>query len=266
MKLETFFTSIADKTRELLGITDKIKPKNFVNKLTEIFNAGKKSAYDEFWDNYQQNGNRRDYYCAFSGNGWTTDNFKPKYDIVITGEGNSNIYFFDRNRVSGSLKQILKNQGVELKFEKLVNAYNVVRLFYNNSGITELPTIDFSSLTSGSTSTYAISWLSALETVEKFVFPNSSAVTMFLFNNCKNLKNITFEGTCLNSFNFNTNGAVSADSIKNLFEHLDTTATTTNRTITLNNKTKTAYTQVYNDWDTKVAYYSTNGNWTFSIV
>ena len=52
MKLETFFTSIADKMRELLGTVEKIKPKNFVNKLTEIFNTGKKSAYDEFWDAY----------------------------------------------------------------------------------------------------------------------------------------------------------------------------------------------------------------------
>lgn len=266
MKLESFFTSIANKMRELLGTTDKIKPKNFVNKLTEIFNAGKKSAYDAFWDNYQQNGNRRDYYCAFSGKGWTTDNFKPKYDIIIDGSSDSNIYFFDRNLVSGSLKQILKNQGVELKLQNLGNAYKVVRLFYNNSGITELPTIDFSSITTGSLSSYTISWLSGLQTVEKFIFPNSSSVTLTLFGHCSKLTNIVFEGTCLNSFNFDTNGAVSADSIKNLFEHLDTTATTTNRTITLNKKTKTAYTQVYNDWDTKVAYYSTNGNWTFSIV
>ena len=78
MKLETFFTSIADKMRELLDTIEKIKPKNFVNKLTEIFNAGKKTAYDEFWDNYQQNCNRLDYGRAFSGAGWNNITFKPK--------------------------------------------------------------------------------------------------------------------------------------------------------------------------------------------
>lgn len=42
--------------------------------------AGKKTAYDEFWDAFQQNGKRRDYRGAF-GSGWTNDLFKPKYPI-----------------------------------------------------------------------------------------------------------------------------------------------------------------------------------------
>ena len=280
MKLETFFTSIADKVRELLGITDKIKPKNFVNKLTEIFNAGKKSAYDEFWDKYQQNGNRTDYYCAFSGRGWTTDNFKPKYDIIVDGDAaDSEIHLFDRCEINGSLKQILENQGVELKFQNLGAIIRMTRLFYNNSGLTELPVIDFSTATIRenypsdlNNLSYTVSWNTKVETIEKFIFPTQ---TIFagnptnrgsIFNYFRALKNIDFEGTCRFSLGFGQSPLLTPQSILNIFNHLSTEEFTKARVIYINKTAKENYNAVYNDWDTKVAYYSTNGNWTFSIV
>lgn len=42
---------------------------------------GGKSPYDEFWDNFQQNGNLTDYRYAFGGAGWSAKNFKPKYPL-----------------------------------------------------------------------------------------------------------------------------------------------------------------------------------------
>ena len=44
---------------------------------------GMQNAYDEFWDTYQQNGNRTSYLCSF-GAGWTDEIFKPKYPINAT--------------------------------------------------------------------------------------------------------------------------------------------------------------------------------------
>ena len=43
--------------------------------------TGGKSFYDEFWDRYQQNGNRTIYKCAFSGAGWSQETLTPKYTI-----------------------------------------------------------------------------------------------------------------------------------------------------------------------------------------
>lgn len=43
-----------------------------------------KSVYDDFWDNYQDNGNRTDYFGAFSGEGWTDETYNPKYPINAT--------------------------------------------------------------------------------------------------------------------------------------------------------------------------------------
>lgn len=47
----------------------------------KVFDAGKKSEYDAFWDAYQSNGNRRNYAHAFAGPAWGCDVFKPKYPI-----------------------------------------------------------------------------------------------------------------------------------------------------------------------------------------
>ena len=46
-----------------------------------VFEAGKKSQYDEFWDRYQENGTRTNYQFAFGGRGWKKTNLKPKYDV-----------------------------------------------------------------------------------------------------------------------------------------------------------------------------------------
>lgn len=42
---------------------------------------GGKSWYDRFWDNFQQNGTRRNYWGAFSGAGWNDEIFNPKYPL-----------------------------------------------------------------------------------------------------------------------------------------------------------------------------------------
>ena len=47
----------------------------------KVYDAGKKSEYDAFWDAYQSNGNRRNYANAFAGQAWGCDVFKPKYPI-----------------------------------------------------------------------------------------------------------------------------------------------------------------------------------------
>ena len=41
-------------------------------------------ADSAFWDVYQQNGVRTSYDGAFGGEGWTTEIFKPKYNINPT--------------------------------------------------------------------------------------------------------------------------------------------------------------------------------------
>lgn len=72
-------TAIADSIREKTGETDTITIDEIPNKMNEVFEAGKKSQYDEFWDSFQTNGNRDRYICAFAGAGWDNNSLKPKY-------------------------------------------------------------------------------------------------------------------------------------------------------------------------------------------
>ena len=75
------FTEIADAIREKTGTTDLIKPSEFASKVNDVYQAGKKSQYDEFWDSFQANGERTRYDFAFGGTGWKQDTLKPKYLI-----------------------------------------------------------------------------------------------------------------------------------------------------------------------------------------
>lgn len=50
---------------------------------------GRKSQYDEFWDDFQQNGERTDYKYAFGGIGWTENNLRPKHPIKVVGDASN---------------------------------------------------------------------------------------------------------------------------------------------------------------------------------
>jgi hypothetical protein len=47
----------------------------------KVYEAGQKAEYDRFWDDFQENGNRKIYFYAFSGSAWTQETLKPKYTI-----------------------------------------------------------------------------------------------------------------------------------------------------------------------------------------
>ena len=46
-----------------------------------VHEAGKQAEYHKFWDNFQQNGTRRNYWGAFTDAGWNDETFKPKYPL-----------------------------------------------------------------------------------------------------------------------------------------------------------------------------------------
>ena len=66
---------------------------------------GKKSQYDEFWDYYQDNGDRKDYFYAFSGKGWDDNTYNPKYDLNITSAG----VVFQNSLITDTKKSIKLN-------------------------------------------------------------------------------------------------------------------------------------------------------------
>lgn len=56
----------------------------YQNGKTDGISIGAANEHNDFWDTYQQNGNRRNYFCGFGGVGWTDKHFEPKYPIIAT--------------------------------------------------------------------------------------------------------------------------------------------------------------------------------------
>lgn len=56
---------------------------------------GKKEQYDEFWDNYQDYGNRSEYSYGFYRANWNDISYNPKYPIIIqASDSTSNTFTY----------------------------------------------------------------------------------------------------------------------------------------------------------------------------
>ena len=80
-------TAIADAIRAKTGGTEPLTLDGMAEDIPKVYNAGKQAQYDEFWDDFQQNGEQRKYMRAFQGSCWTDKTFNPKYDIISTKTG-----------------------------------------------------------------------------------------------------------------------------------------------------------------------------------
>lgn len=80
--------------------------KDAVEQLDLCLKGGKvdgKSWYDEFWDAFQDNGNRTGYAQTFYNIGWNENTYNPKYDIVCVG---NNYGLFGSSRITDTKKTI----------------------------------------------------------------------------------------------------------------------------------------------------------------
>ena len=194
MALTSFLTNIADKLRSYLG-GDKITARSFADKIDDVFEVGAKSEYDSFWDEYQRPLLNPLTECQqlFSGRGWNDKNFRPKNDIVATGNASS---MFLMNAVT-DLKGILEDCGVVLDTSQ---ATSTQMLFMSSTWLTALPEINASNSTSIG---HMFSYCSNLKTVDKFVFgeknltggsvPSFTGTSPFI--SCSALEHIIFDGT-----------------------------------------------------------------------
>lgn len=183
--LTDFLTSLAAKFRAKLGTSGTINPQDFESKVDDVFDAGKKSEYDAFWDAYQSNGTRTDYYNAFAGKGWTQTNLKPKY-VARPSEARNMFY-----QSTGITDLTLTG-----KFD--FSAVTAISDCMAWSSVTKVPSINLSNARS---SPNAIAKAKSLVTVENLIFPTSpftESVSEF-FLVCNALENITITGTIQNT-------------------------------------------------------------------
>lgn len=178
----------------------------------------------DFWDVYQDNGNRTDYAQGFAGVGWKDEIFKPKYDIRPT-----NAYMLFQNaQIEGDLVSILSSLGVVLDTSK---ATNTMYMFAGCTNITRIGVIDFTaSVNSVATDSFARGCTN-LQRIEKFVINANTKFAANTFNACPALQYIGFEGAISNSIYLQYSPLLTAECIQGIIDHLATV--TTAQTITL---------------------------------
>ena len=222
--------------------------------IDEVYEAGKKSVRDAFWDVFQMNGTRRTYTYGFSYGGFNRYNFYPKYDIILSGyTTHAFLGWADNERWPYiSLKERLEECGVVLDTKAATN----LTYMFNSAAFTEIPTIDLSGCDANTVGVFYRCW--GLQRIEKIVTKENIVYTNF-FRDDNSLVDVTFEGVIGNTIDFQYSPLNKA-SITNIIEHLSTTASG-----------KTAF---FKKDTTEAAFATgefealcaTRSNWTISLV
>ena len=215
-----------------------------------VFEAGKKSEYDRFWDVYQENGNMTYYAYAFAGVGWTQSVFKPKYNIVPVTPTS----MFSSSRIVDIRPQTI---GVDVDFSKCTSFYYLC----SNSTIKYIGVVDCSSASPASLS-YIFSSAKELVSVEKVIMPemDSAGFADKSFENAVKLEHIRIEGVIHRSTSLRWSPLLSKASMESMINALSDTAE--GQTITFSQAAKNnAFTD--SEWAELIG---TKPNWTFSLA
>lgn len=189
---------------------------------SEGYVEGAKSEYDNFWDNYQGNGQRTVWKNAFYGDYWNDKTFKPKHNINVVN-GN---YMFSESDIT-DLVAILEDCNVTMSF-RYCNNYNYIA---QASRITRLPNIDMNNTARNVGSAFSSAGL-----LTSLSFSNVHENTEWnrTFEGCSSLTDLTFGGVIGKNISLQWSNKLTHDSLMSLINALkDYSGTTTNPTVTI---------------------------------
>ena len=175
---------------------------------------GKKSEYDEFWDNFQDNGNRTIYMRAFSRWG-DVEMLSPKYKVVATSNSSamfngSKIKNIDKNKFDLSQATYSPN-GTGSTTYCICEYCNYLEVF---------PDINLQAgyYSNAFNDCFRLHTIEILRVTKECVFATA-------FRSCEALKNITIEGEIGFSFDLRWSPKLSKASITSIVTHLSDAAT-----------------------------------------
>lgn len=212
-------TAIADAIRDKTGGSEALTLDDMASGVNEVYEAGKQAEYDEFWDSYQNNGNRKKYEFAFAGNGWNPTNFKPKHPIKPTS---ARMMFYLAENLVGEIEPII---GIDFsECTEFVQAFQ-------NLGVSRLGVLD---LRKAEGASGIFTNLHNIETIDKVKVGENLPAGFGLTNSTK-LKNLIMEGVMPQNVNA-PNAPFTLESLKSIITCLkDFAEDTTNhykRTVT----------------------------------
>lgn len=221
------YSDIANTIRKKTGEATTYKPEEMPTGVDEVYDAGKQAEYDRFWDTFQQNGKRGRYEMAFSGEGWTEETFRPKYDIVLSAQYNASM-FRSASKLTGLYEATI---GRGLKFDTS-KATALGQMFTYCERLTRIPPIDYSG---GIDTTSMYQGCTSLVTIDKFTIREDTNFYNNTFMNCYELQNLIIEGTIgTNGFNVSWSTKLTHDSLMSIINALqDKTSVGGTWTVTL---------------------------------
>lgn len=202
-----------------MSIADKLQ--TVAENQEKVFEAGKKSEYDAFWDIFQRNGTRTNYSGAFYGECWTEINFKPKYDIKPTTAMN----IFRETIINDDLQKILNELGIVYDTS---NAKSFSYDFYA-SRFTRLPEIDLRNAITN------VAIFSGCKAEEIRIKTSKTTPYSNTFQKCENLVTLSVEGIIgQNGVNLQWSTLLSHDSLMSIINSLyDYSTDTSGQTYTI---------------------------------
>lgn len=208
--------SIAEKVAAMSG-NNVVMTEN----VPKVYEAGRKSEYDRFWDAYQENGNRTNYYFAFGGPGWTNSTFNPKYSIFPSYIGYG---MFWNSGISGDLEEICEEKGIVLDF---TGSKYMSYCFSQANSLKSVGIVDVSNAEKSLVQIFGNNI--SIETIRLLKIREEQTLSGG-FTNCISLQNITIEGTIGNNFDIHFS-PLTHESLMSIINHLGTVTTT--KTLTL---------------------------------
>ena len=148
----------------------------------KVYDAGKKSGRDDFWDDYLECGkNQGNYLYAFAAFGWNDKTYNPPENSTFVVSINaSGMYNYSQ----------ITDTKVTLDFRKLKQ--NVANIFSN----------------------------SKLKTIRKIIVSEKTDALKQAFVGCADLENVTFEGTIANNISLSSSSKLTLDSLKSIITAL----------------------------------------------
>lgn len=176
-----------------MSIADKLT--TIAENEQKVFEAGKKSQYDLFWDHFQQNGQREGYQSAFQW--WDDEIFYPKYDIIAGQSDNvSTAYLFYLSKIN-NIKERFEDCGV-----KLICKSPSAQAWFHSAKTTEIPVLDFSAYTGNSLISMQYTFYNATNLKKVHIKNARFAYITSPFSYCSSLEEIVLENVVFTATNF----------------------------------------------------------------
>jgi hypothetical protein len=171
------------------GITEG-KQIGYAEGKTDGIAEGKKSQYDEFWDSFQDNGERTDYEMTFRKSGWNDITFNPKHNMRP-----KNATSMFQGCAIVDLEGILSRNGVVLDFSQCTKTRMAL---YWCTVLETVPVIDTTATLDDSSSGdlyYLFGASEKLKSIRKLILKQSGNQFLTgLFSGCVCLEEVYIEG------------------------------------------------------------------------